>query len=73
MSEWKCYFHNGPCKLLKKYGGITLERHSNGKYVWWEVYSQNMFKTWTFKRKRDAEAHFELLVSIVKEEEAFEK
>ncbi|RLI46926.1 hypothetical protein DRO69_02045 [Candidatus Bathyarchaeota archaeon] len=70
MTEnWKCYFHNGPCRLLKKSGGVSLEKHSNGIYVWWEVYSQNMFKTWIFERKSDAIHHFDCLVEIEKEEE----
>jgi len=62
-NKWRCYFHEGPCKQLKCIDGVSLERHSNGKYVWWEIYDKKSFRTLTFERRKDAEHHFELLIS----------
>ena len=64
MSEWHCYFHEGPCKLLDQKDGVQFEQHGNSRYRWWEVYDRNNFKIENFKRKVEAREYFLKLVSV---------
>jgi len=61
MKNWHCYFHEGPCKLLKEKNGVQLEQHGNSSFRWWTVYNRDDFKSVDFWRKREAIEHFEKL------------
>lgn len=60
--NWVCYFHEGPCKLLRNIGAYSLEQHGNSCFRWWEIWDKINLKTRTFWKKKDAVTLFESLL-----------
>jgi hypothetical protein len=62
LTKWTCYFHEGPCALVKKKNGVQLERHANSRFAWWEIYDSTQLKTFAFQKRCDAFKKFEEMV-----------